>query len=61
MNRSSTRREELLLDEVELNRMYLLRNFLSDMTPAEAAQFLIERLNRSGTNEEFLESMKAGG
>ncbi|MEN8145954.1 MAG: transcription termination factor Rho [Gemmatimonadota bacterium] len=61
LNRSSTRREELLLDEIELNRMYLLRNFLSDMPPAEAAQFLIERLNRAATNEEFLESMKAGG
>ncbi|MEE9207552.1 MAG: transcription termination factor Rho [Gemmatimonadota bacterium] len=61
LNRSSTRREELLLDDIELNRMYLLRNFLSDMPPAEAAQFLIERLNRAETNEEFLESMKAGG
>ncbi len=61
VNRSSTRREELLLDEIELNRMYLLRNFLSDMPPAEAAQFLIDRLNRAETNEEFLESMKAGG
>ncbi len=60
LNRSSTRKEELLLTETELNRMYLLRNFLSDMPPAEAVQFLIERLNRTKTNQEFLDSMTAG-
>jgi transcription termination factor Rho len=61
VNRSSTRREELLLDETELNRVYLLRNFLADMPPAEAISFLIERLKRTDTNNEFLDSMKAGG
>ncbi|HKK27725.1 MAG TPA: transcription termination factor Rho [Gemmatimonadota bacterium] len=60
LNRSSTRKEELLLTDTELNRMYLLRNFLSDMPPAEAVQFLIERLNRTKTNKEFLDSMTAG-
>ena len=60
LNRSSTRKEELLLNEIELNRMYLLRNFLSDMPPADAVQFLIERLNRTETNQEFLDSMAAG-
>jgi transcription termination factor Rho len=60
LNRSSTRKEELLLSEIELNRMYLLRNFLSDMPPAEAVQFLIERLNRTNNNQEFLDSMAAG-
>ena len=60
LNRSSTRKEELLLTDIELNRMYLLRNFLSDMPPAEAVQFLIERLNRTRTNQEFLDSMTAG-
>jgi transcription termination factor Rho len=60
VNRSSTRREELLLSDAELNRVYLLRNFLSDMPPAEAISFLIERLKRSDTNAEFLDSMKAG-
>ncbi len=59
LNRSSTRKEELLLDETELNRMYLLRNFLSDMPPAEAIQFLIERLKRHKSNKEFLDSMTA--
>ncbi len=61
LNRSSTRKEELLLNEVELNRMYLLRNFLSDMPPAEAIQFMIDRLQRTETNQEFLDSMAAGG
>ena len=60
LNRSSTRKEELLLNEVELNRMYLLRNFLSDMPPAEAIQFMIERLQRTDTNQEFLDSMAGG-
>ena len=60
LNRSSTRKEELLLSETELARMYLLRNFLSDMPAAEAVQFLIERLNRTETNQEFLDSMAAG-
>jgi transcription termination factor Rho len=60
LNRSSTRKEELLLSDTELNRMYLLRNFLSDMPPAEAVQFLIERLGRASNNQEFLDSMTAG-
>jgi transcription termination factor Rho len=61
LNRSSTRREELLLNETELNRVYLLRNFLSDMPPAEAIEFLLERMRRTATNQEFLDSMAQGG
>ena len=61
VNRSSTRREELLLGDIELNRIYLLRNFLADMPPAEAISFLIERLKRTDNNQEFLDSMAAGG
>ena len=60
LNRSSTRKEELLLTEQELNRIYLLRNFLSDMPPAEAIEFLMERMKRAGTNQEFLDSMAEG-
>jgi transcription termination factor Rho len=60
VNRSSTRREELLMDDIELNRVYLLRNFLADMVPAEAIGFLIERLKRTKNNQEFLDSMAAG-
>ena len=60
LNRSGTRKEELLLTETELNRVYLLRNFLSDMPPAEAIQFLLERMGREETNQAFLDSMQAG-
>jgi transcription termination factor Rho len=60
LNRSSTRKEELLLTETELNRMYLLRNFLSDMPPAEAIEFLLDRMRRTKTNQEFLDSMAGG-
>ena len=61
LNRSGTRKEELLLSETELNRVYLLRNFLADMPAAEAVQFLLDRMARTETNQEFLDSMAAGG
>jgi transcription termination factor Rho len=60
INRSGTRKEELLLSDHELNRVYLLRNFLSDMPPAESIEFLLQRMGRTKTNNEFLESMAAG-
>ena len=60
INKSGTRREELLLTETELNRVYLLRNFLSDMPPTEAINFLMDRMRRTETNQEFLDSMQAG-
>jgi transcription termination factor Rho len=61
LNRSGTRKEELLLSDVELNRVYLLRNFLADMPPTEAVTFLLDRMKRTETNQEFLDSMAAGG
>jgi transcription termination factor Rho len=61
INKSGTRKEELLLSSNELNRVYLLRNFLSDMPPTEAIEFLLERMGRTETNQEFLDSMAAGG
>jgi len=60
LNRSGTRREELLLTDTELNRVYLLRNFLSDMPGAEAIEFLMDRMKRTATNKEFLDSMQGG-
>jgi transcription termination factor Rho len=60
INRSGTRREEILLPEKELNRMYLIRNFLADMPPAESIEFLIQRMKRTADNEEFLNSMQEG-
>ncbi len=60
LNRSGTRREELLLSATELNRVYLLRNFMSSMPGPEAAEFLVERMGRHGTNSGFLKAMTAG-
>jgi len=54
---SSTRRDDLLLDKDTLNRMWVLRNYLSDMNSVEAMQFLENRLKKTYNNEEFLISM----
>ena len=61
INRSGTRKEDLLLDESELSRVYLLRNFLSDMPPAEAIEFLLGRMKKTKNNKDFLDSMAKGG
>ncbi|MEX0912048.1 MAG: transcription termination factor Rho [Gemmatimonadota bacterium] len=61
LNRSGTRKEDLLLDEMEISRVYLLRNFLSDMPPAEAIEFLLSRMKKTKDNKEFLESMAKAG
>jgi transcription termination factor Rho len=60
LNRSSTRKEELLLSDTELNRVYLLRNFLADMPPAEAIEFLLGRMQKTRNNREFLDAMTRG-
>jgi transcription termination factor Rho len=57
INKSGTRKEELLIDKDELARTYLLRNFLADMPPVEAMEFLIERMKRTKTNKEFFATM----
>ena len=61
INRSGTRKEELLLTPNELNRVYLLRNFLSEMPATEAIEFLLGRMGRTNTNQDFMDSMAAGG
>jgi transcription termination factor Rho len=61
LNRSGTRHEELLIPERELQRIWLLRKFLSDMNPAEAMEFLLDKMRRTNTNEEFLASMSGDG
>ena len=60
VQRTSTRKEELLLTKEELNKVYLLRNFLSDMPPVEAIEFLLERMKRTKTNVEFFATMAQG-
>ena len=54
---SSTRREDLLLDKNTLNKMWILRKYLSDMKPDEAMEFLINQMSKTKSNEEFLISM----
>lgn len=54
---SSTRRDDLLLAPTTLNRMWVLRRYLSDMNSVEAMEFLQQRLERTDNNEEFLASM----
>lgn len=55
---SSTRRDDLLLDSATLNRMWIIRRFLSDRTSVEAMEFIKERMERTRTNEEFLLTMQ---
>jgi transcription termination factor Rho len=57
VNASGTRREDLLLDKETLQRMWILRKYLSDMNPNEAMDFLLERMKGTRSNEEFLISM----
>ena len=54
---SSTRREDLLLDKNFLNKIWILRNYLTDMNAVEAMEFLRDRLRQTQSNEEFLISM----
>jgi len=54
---SSTRRDDLLMDKETLNRLWVLRKHLGDMNPQEAMEFLLDRLRRCQSNEEFLISM----
>lgn len=56
---SSTRRDDLLLDKTTLDRMWILRKYLSDMNPVEAMDFVKDRLEKTKDNEEFLLSMNS--
>lgn len=57
LTKSSTRRDDLLLDKDTLQRMFILRNHLADMKPEEAMEFLLKHLTNTKSNEEFLASM----
>src|SRR4051812_7657094 len=54
---SSTRRDDLLLDKEMLQKMWILRNHLADMTPMEAMEFLLQNMRGTKSNEDFLISM----
>jgi transcription termination factor Rho len=57
--KSGTRKEELLTDPKELNKIWVLRKFLNDRSPQEAMEFLLDRLSKTNNNKEFLGSMNA--
>jgi transcription termination factor Rho len=59
LNRSGTRKEELLLDNEAINRVYLLRKITSDLNPVEAMEFLLEKIRGTKSNKEFLASMNS--
>jgi len=60
IHRSGTRKEELLIDEWELRRIWVLRKVLSSLSAVEAMELLLERMDKSETNKEFLEQMSQG-
>jgi transcription termination factor Rho len=57
ITRSGTRKEELLLAEKELNRVWLLRKVLQPMGTVDAMEFLLEKIRQTKTNADFLDSM----
>ena len=57
LNRSSTRREELLLDDTTLNKIWVLRKVLDPLNTVDCMEFLIDKMKATDTNEEFLASM----
>ncbi len=59
INRSGTRKEELLLSKKELARVWILRKLLNEMNPIEAMEFLLDKMRNTRNNEEFLDSMSS--
>ena len=57
INVSGTRKEELLVDREDLNKMWILRKVLSPLSPVESMEFLLDKMKNTKTNKEFLESM----
>ncbi len=59
VSKSGTRREELLLSQFELNRIWILRKVLATLNPVEAMEFLLSKLRNTKNNMEFLQSMSS--
>jgi transcription termination factor Rho len=57
ISQSGTRKEELLVDKEDLNKMWILRKVLSSLSTVEGMEFLIDKIKNTKTNKEFLESM----
>jgi transcription termination factor Rho len=61
INKSGTRKEELLVPKDELNRIWILRKVLNPLSPVESMELIIDKLSKAKTNSEFLASMSNGG
>jgi transcription termination factor Rho len=61
INKSGTRKEELLMPKEELNRIWILRKVLNPLSPVEAMELMLERLAKTKSNREFLDSMSGAG
>jgi len=59
INKSGTRKEELLLDTETLNRVWILRKLLSSLNPVDAIEFLLDKMKGTSDNKDFLDSMNA--
>jgi len=59
INKSGTRKEELLLDDATLNRVWILRKLLSSLNPVDSLEFLLDKMSGTKNNKSFLDSMNA--
>jgi transcription termination factor Rho len=57
IQKSGTRKEDLLLPPEDMNRIWILRKILSSMNPADAMEFLLDKMGQTKTNDEFFASM----
>jgi transcription termination factor Rho len=60
ISRSGTRKEELLTEKEELQRIWILRKVLNQMSPVDAMEFLLDKLAKFKNNKAFLEAMSSG-
>jgi transcription termination factor Rho len=61
IQKSGTRKEELLIPKEDLNRVWVLRKVLTPLSPVEAMELLLSRMAKTKTNQDFLASMSNGG
>jgi transcription termination factor Rho len=61
IQKSGTRKEELLLAREDLNRIWVLRKVLNPLSPTEAMELLLDKLSKTRSNAEFLNAMQRGG
>jgi len=60
INKSSTRKEELLLAQSIINRVWILRQLLHPLNVIDSMEFLLDKISKTTTNQEFLDSMSGG-